>query len=113
MTDKLFHKLWFDALNQSNLEMYVSEYGYPDWFDEISPDSSAVIDVLEGIHKVAHMSIRDMISQSGLTQSAFAIKFCIPLRTVEDWATGKRKCADYTRLMIAKELGLLKLKQAA
>ena len=108
MTDKLFAKLWMDALAQPNKEMYIAEYGYPDWFDEIGADASKVVCTLENIHDIAHMSIRDIILNSHLTQSAFAIKFCIPLRTVEDWATGKRKCADYLRLMFAKSLGFLK-----
>lgn len=108
MTDKLFARLWEDALKQSNRELYIGEYGYPDWFDEISTDASELVRILENIHDVAHMSVRDIITASNLTQRAFAVKFCIPLRTVEDWATGKRKCADYIRLMFAKNLGLIK-----
>ncbi len=106
MTDKLFAKLWADALAQPNRELYISEYGYPDWFDDISTDAETIPQVLGDIHDMAHMSVRDIISRSGLTQAAFATKFCIPLRTVEDWATGKRKCADYARLAFAKLLGL-------
>lgn len=109
MTDKLFAKLWKDALAQPNKDLYINEYGYPEWFDEISADTSKIIQTLEDIHKVAHMSVRDIISASGLTQSAFAIKFCIPRRTIGDWATGKRKCADYIRLMFSIYLGFLKL----
>lgn len=109
MEEKMFYRLWRDALDQPNKEMYIGEYGYPDWFDEISLDASEIVNTLGNIHDIAHMSIRAMIKAAELTQSAFAIKFCIPLRTVEDWATGKRKCADYVRLMIAKELRLLQL----
>lgn len=107
MTDKLFCKLWKDALAQPDKIMYIAEYGYPNWFDEISQDTSEIIQILENIHDIAHMSIRDIIEKSGMTQSAFSIKFCIPLRTIEDWATDKRKCADYIRLMVSKELGFI------
>ena len=110
MTDKLFAKLWQDALAQKNLELYIAEYGNPDWFDEISTDLATVNDILTNIHKVAHMSIRDIIISAGLTQAAFAIKFCIPIRTVENWATGQRECKDYDRLMFATLLGLLYVK---
>lgn len=106
MTDKLFGKLWRDALAQPSKELYISEYGYPDWFDEIGSDISEAISVLSSIHDIAHMSIRDMVSSTGLTQSAFATKLCIPVRTVEDWVAGKRNCADYNRLAYAKCLGL-------
>ncbi len=107
MTDKLFLKLWQDALEQPDKELYVGEYGYPDWFDDINANPDTVVHILQNIHDIAHMSVRDIISTSGLTQAAFSIKFCIPLRTIEDWATEKRKCADYIRLMFAKILGLL------
>lgn len=109
MTAKLFNRLWLDALEQSDKELYIGEYGYPDWFDEISEDASEIVQILENIHDVAHMSVRDMIAKAGMTQAAFAIKFCIPLRTVEDWATGKRKCTDHQRLAYARLLGLLDL----
>ena len=109
MTDKLFKKLWEDALAQPNRELYIAEYGCPDWFDEISPDISVVISTLSRIHDVAHMSIRDMISKTGLTQSAFALRLCMPIRTVEDWVSGKRNCLDYIRLAYAKCLGLFTL----
>lgn len=105
MSDNLFFRLWQDALAQPNKELYIAEYGYPDWFDEISTDASEIIQTLENIHEMAHMNVKDIISKSGLTQAKFAIKFCIPLRTVEDWATGKRKCADYLRLLFARVLG--------
>ena len=108
MTDKLFYKLWTDALSQPDKELYIAEYGYPDWFDDISQDTGKVVETLGNIHDVAHMSVKDLISASKLTQADFAVKFCIPLRTIENWATEKRKCNDYTRLMIARQLGLIK-----
>lgn len=107
MTDKLFYKLWQDALDQPNKDMYIGEYGYPDWFDEISNDAAEIVHTLETIHDVAHMSVRDIINRAGLTQAGFAIKFCIPLRTVEDWARDNRKCADYLRLLFCRQLGFI------
>ena len=74
MTDKLFYKLWKDALEQPDRDMYIGEYGFPEWFDEISDDPSEITRVLKSIHGVAHMSVRDIILASGLTQSAFAVK---------------------------------------
>ena len=44
--------------------------------------------------------IREICEQYGLTQAALAQHFGIPLRTVEDWSTGKAKCRDYTVRMI-------------
>lgn len=110
MTDKLFFSLWQDALAQPDRDMYIAEYGYPDWFDSISPDADEVVEILTNIHRAAHMSVRDLVRESGLTQSAFAVRFCIPLRTVQDWCSSgsnHREPPAYLRLMIAQLLGLL------
>ena len=109
MTDKLFNKIWKDALEQPNKELYMAEYGYPDWFDEISQDPQEISDILGNIHEVAHMTLKEIIKRAGLTQAAFSVKFCIPIRTVEDWCSGKNKCRDYDRLMFCKILGILKV----
>lgn len=112
MKDKLFNKLWKDALSQPSKELYLSEYGYPDWFDGISQDPSEVMDILGEIHDVAHMSMRDIIKSSGLSQTSFSDKFCIPLRTVQNWCTeaaGQRKCPDYIRLAVCRQLGILEV----
>lgn len=105
MKDQLFAKLWKDALRQPSKELYISEYGYPDWFDEISTDANSVVERLGQIHDTAHITVKNILQRAGLTQSAFATRFCIPLRTVEDWCTEKRKCPDYERLSFCRELG--------
>lgn len=107
MTDKLFNKLWKDALAQPNQEFYIYEYGYPEWFDDISHDSGEVTDILCRIHTAAHMTVREIIDTAGITQSAFSLKFCIPLRTIEHWAAGTRECSHYIRLAFCRELGIL------
>ena len=52
--------------------------------------------------------IREICEQYGLTQAALAQRFGIPLRTVEDWATGKRKPPPYVVAMIQRILELEK-----
>ena len=43
------------------------------------------------------------LSETGMTQKAFAEYFGIPVRTLQDWLAGKRKMPDYLlRLMIYK-----------
>ena len=49
------------------------------------------------------MTIKELRQQTGLSQSAFAKYFEIPLRTVQDWEQGKRKPPEYlVKLMIYK-----------
>lgn len=107
--DKLFNKLWFDALAQPDKELYIAEYGYPQWFDYIIDDIDVIVKLLANIHDVAHMSVKDMVDRSGMSQAEFACKFCIPLRTIESWCLQKRNCSDYIRLMMARSLGILEV----
>ncbi len=109
MTDKLFYSLWLDAIEQPDVDMYIGEYGYPNWFDDISTDADEVVKILKNIHHVAHISIRTLISESGLNQSSFARRFCIPLRTVQDWCGERRECPPYIKLMAAEILGVLQI----
>ena len=38
---------------------------------------------------------RELRKMSGMTQKDISLYFGIPQRTVEDWDSGRRKCAEY------------------
>ena len=44
--------------------------------------------------------VRELCREHGLTQRALATRFGIPIRTVEQWCTGKRKCPEYVVQMM-------------
>ena len=50
------------------------------------------------------MTIQHLREQAGFTRAEFARKFEIPLRTVENWETGKRQCPIYTENLIKNAL---------
>ena len=110
LTDKDFYSLWGEALASSDREMYVAEhctsiiFGAPE--DIADDDMVGQAAYLGCIWDVAHMTIQDIRTAAGLTQSAMAARFCIPQRTIEDWCAGKRTPPDYVRLMMAEALGL-------
>lgn len=108
MTDKLFSKLWTDAIEQPNMELFIGEYGYPDWFDEISTDVGEVISVLESIHTAAHMPFCEILKKSGMKMTDFSLHYLIPYRTVQNWVDGSRACTDYIRLFLIRDLGIVK-----
>lgn len=57
------------------------------------------------------MTIRDLISASGMSQRAFAEYLAIPRRTVENWCMDVNKCPPYLVSLIEYKLrheGLLK-----
>lgn len=52
--------------------------------------------------------IAQMCERYGLSQTALAKHFNIPLRTVQDWYAGRRKAPDYVIDMMARLLDLEK-----
>ena len=49
-------------------------------------------------------TIRDIVRDSRMTQKNFAEYLNIPLRTVENWCTGLRKCPEYVQELIVYKL---------
>lgn len=62
---------------------------------------------LSAIWDVAHLSMRELIARTGLSQTAFAKQVCVPLRTVQDWCGEKRACPTYVRFLLAEHYKLL------
>ena len=70
------------------------------------PDITALDILLDKIHSEQdeQPSIRSLIAASGMTQKAFAECLSIPLRTVENWVSGARKCPEYVISLIEYKL---------
>lgn len=108
--DKLFYILFGAALDAADRDNFVSDWSLSSvWDDDPSVDIPADrIAVVGGIWDAAHLTIRDIRQHTGLSQAAFATRYCIPTRTVEDWERGVRTCPDYLRLLLAESAGLYK-----
>lgn len=108
IADKLFHGLWVEAIATVDRDEFVSDWSLsPVWDDAPDADIPADrIDVLARIWDAAHLTIRDIRAHAGLSQAAFATRYCIPTRTVEDWERGVRTCPDYLRLLLEESAGL-------
>lgn len=53
-----------------------------------------MIGVMKG-WTVKKMKIKELRKLTGMSQSQFADYFNIPIKTVQNWETDRRKCADY------------------
>lgn len=108
MTDKLFYTLWAAALDCTDRDAYVSDWALSSaWGDAPEADILAIrIEMLGQLWDAAHLTIRDIRAHTGLSQAAFAVRYCIPRRTVENWESGDRQCVDYVRLLLAEAVGL-------
>ena len=70
-------------------------------------DLDAEKERLSRIWELAHLSMREMVACTGLSQTAFAKQVGIPLRTVQDWCGEKRACPAYVRFLLAEHYKLL------
>lgn len=70
-------------------------------------DLDAEKDRLSSIWELAHLSMRELVSRTGMSQTAFAKQAGIPLRTVQDWCCEKRACPAYVRFLLAEHYGLI------
>lgn len=62
---------------------------------------------LSTIWELAHLSMRELVDRTGLSQTAFAKRAGIPLRTVQGWCLGERDCPAYVRFLLAEHYKLL------
>ncbi|MDY7603084.1 helix-turn-helix domain-containing protein [Streptococcus suis] len=95
MKFELFNQLYIEALEQSDLEYYIAERGWQEWMEPYAAQDIA--DILSTIHKLANSSLAEFRECS---RAEFARKFDIPVRTLEDWDSGKRVPPIYVKKLI-------------
>ncbi len=106
-----FNTLFNAATTEQDKFRYIAEWSssyifFPDGEDSPDIDAAELSDTLANIWDVAHMTTRDIRQYLGLTQAAFAERFCIPRRTVEGWDYG-HAAPRYTVLALAELSGML------
>ena len=107
MTDKQFYHAFREAQQYSDPDAFASDVALSGIFpDAAEDDLPALAEELLHVWRYAHITVREIVQHTGLTQSNFAQRFVIPLRTLESWLGGTSACPPYTRLMLAKLCGL-------
>lgn len=105
MNDKDFQVLWASAFGYDDRESYIT--GNEEVLTKAFRTPAKRQEYLGKIWDVAHISIRDLITQAGLNQSSFSRRFCVPLRTVQNWCTDVNTCPPYVKLAFARQLDML------
>lgn len=107
MTDKQFYQAFREAFAYSDPDAFASDVALSSIFPTVKDDDLPVLaEDLRHVWRYAHITVREIVQHTGLTQSNFAQRFAIPLRTLESWLGGTSACPPYTRLMLAKLCGL-------
>ena len=111
LTPHTFHTIFCDALRAADRSAFISDWSLStiwnvDPADEIP--SERLIQ-LGRIWNAAHLSIRDIRAETGLSQVKFGEAFAIPRRSVENWESETSEVPPYTRLLLAHAVGLIDL----
>lgn len=111
MTDAQFAACVREAPAYDDIDAYISDLALSSiWGDaEFADIPAARIDQLRAIYAAVNRPVCAIVTASGLSQAAFAKRYCIPRRTVEDWCRGIAQCPLYTRLLLQRVEGLLSL----
>ena len=111
MTDTQFAACVREVPAYTDIDAYVSDLAMSSiWGDaEASEIPTARIDQLRAIYTAVNRPVRAIVTASGLSQAAFAARYCIPRRTVENWCSGANECPLYTRLLLQRAEGLLEV----
>ena len=83
MDDRIMSILWKAAKEQPDRDLFVAEF---------AP------------RQISVSRLTEIVQKAGMTQRAFAEHFCIPLRTVEDWARGVGAPPIWVKKLIVEKL---------
>ena len=111
MTDKQFYFCFTEIDNYQDRGAYVSDMALSSIWEDTPSDEipAGRVEAIAKIWDAYHKSVKDIAAEAGLSQRKLSDRFCIPLRTVEDWCAGKRTPPDYVRMMMQELLGLLQI----
>lgn len=104
-----------EAKAASSEEMFVAEWATSSIFDPDpdadAPDYDEIVRYLHDIWTAAHITIKEIRERSGLSRAAFAQRYCIPYRSLQNWelagSTEARSCPPYLILLLAQVTGLV------
>lgn len=111
-----FYVLFGAATTEQDKFRYIAEWSsssifFPEGEDSPDIDAAELSDALSNIWDVAHLTTRDIRQHLGMTQAAFAERFCVPRRTVENWERKGGHIPPYNILAYADITGMLKVKR--
>lgn len=96
MKYELFTKLYGEALDYSNVELYIAERGWQDWMEVFDNVGSA----LKSIYLLAHSTLKESRERLSISRAEFSRKYNIPVRTLENWDAGINDAPEYVKMLI-------------
>lgn len=93
-----FVKLYGEAKESSNLDLFIAERGWQDWMNSFGP--SGIFKIMEGIFFLSKSSLAEIRKKYGYSRVGLSRKYYIPARTLQGWDDGSRTAPEYVTLML-------------
>lgn len=112
MTDKQIYQLFGETANYMDPDSFASDAA----LSLLNPEKPgqevdiALFEQLRVLWHIANDPFKDLLERMEMNQSQCSRRFCIPLRTVQNWAGEARSALPYVRLMMAEAMGLLDIR---
>lgn len=113
--NKLFFQLWKEASSSVSVNDYIDKFisirsdkRIP-FANKYGINQEEAYVLLRNIYEAYSMSFKDILDHARIKKSQASYEFCIPIRTIEDWCSGKNKCPSYIKLSVIRAYRLLDL----
>lgn len=90
-----------DYKELGSAEELLGQIGFP---PEMTLSADGLLKAVNIIAAVADGKIKELVLLSDLSMRAFALKYMIPYRTMQDWCSGVRTPPDYVAILIGWEM---------
>lgn len=113
--NNIFSKLWKDAEKIKTEQEFLRKYSstiscdYINFKKKYELEYEETLTMLREIYRKQNMSFKEITDMALKRKCEIAETFSIPIRTVEDWYSGRNKCPSYIRLMILRYYFLIDL----
>lgn len=112
MTDKQIYRLYGEAANYADPDAFASDTALS-LLDPGDPGQEVDMVLFKQLRTLWHTAndpFKTLLERMGLSQSECSRRFCIPLRTLQDWTGERRTPPPYVRLMMAELAGIVRLR---
>lgn len=114
MTEKQIYRLCGEATRYTDPDAFASDAALS-LLDPDDPGQEVDMEIFQQLRILWHVynaPFKDLLERMNLNQTQCSIRFCIPLRTVQDWAGERRTPPPYVRLMMAELTGIVGFRES-